>query len=86
MSSYEGLSAEMTKHQDQNKEKGGVFSHSIGLSVQLPAVGHYRSPKCVDIQKVTEQIHGRKKLYEEHTNMKLPTLVYAVPEPQTSGA
>lgn len=86
MSSDEGLSAEMTKCQAENKEKGGVSSHSMGLSVQLPAVGHYRSPKCVDIQKVTEQIHGRKKLHEECANMKLPTLVYAVPEPQTSGA
>lgn len=85
MSSDDGLSVEMSKCQAQNKEKGGVSSHNIWLSVQLPAVGYYRSPKCTDIQKVTEQINGRKKLHEKRANMKLPALVHAVLEPQISG-
>lgn len=34
------------------------FSH--WLSVQVPAIGYYRSSKCTDIQKMTGQIYGRK--------------------------
>jgi len=62
MSSDEGLSVEMTKYQAQSKEKGGVSSYNILLFVQLTDAGYYGSLKYTDIQKVTEQNNGRKKI------------------------